>query len=246
MSRNGCRYLMLGGLAVAAVLTASRQGLVRGDGQDGPVVKAAEGGGERAEHSTSLSHTAAEAAAHNASESDRHASARAAQRHEGHPVGSPHEHEEGHTVAATIPQPLRLEHEELHEELVKATQEAGPVGEAAKAVAKVLHPHFVKEEEYALPPLGLLAPLAEGRITPEMKNAVPMSDKLKADLPEMLQEHRHIVAALETLAETAGKGDKPEYVRFAEKLKLHAQTEEQVLYPAAILVGEYLKLKPAH
>jgi len=24
---------------------------------------------------------------------------------------------------------------------------------------------------------------------------------------------------------------------------LHAQTEEEVLYPAAILVGEYLKLK---
>jgi hypothetical protein len=30
--------------------------------------------------------------------------------------------------------------------------------------------------------------------------------------------------------------------RFAEKLRLHARTEEGVLYPAAILVGEYLKL----
>lgn len=28
---------------------------------------------------------------------------------------------------------------------------------------------------------------------------------------------------------------------FAEKLKLHAQTEEEVLYPAAILLGEHLK-----
>jgi hypothetical protein len=26
-------------------------------------------------------------------------------------------------------------------------------------------------------------------------------------------------------------------------LMLHAQTEEEVLYPAAILIGEYLKLK---
>jgi hypothetical protein len=37
----------------------------------------------------------------------------------------------------------------------------------------------------------------------------------------------------------------PDHARFAEKLALHAKTEEDVLYPAAILVGEYLKLKLA-
>ncbi len=36
-----------------------------------------------------------------------------------------------------IPQPMKLEHDELHAELVKATKESGKVGEAAKAVAKV-------------------------------------------------------------------------------------------------------------
>jgi hypothetical protein len=55
-----------------------------------------------------------------------------------------------------IPQPLQLEHEELHTELVKATQAAGKLGEAARAVAQILPPHFVKEEEYALPPQPLL------------------------------------------------------------------------------------------
>jgi hypothetical protein len=33
------------------------------------------------------------------------------------------------------------------------------VGEATKAVTDVLHSHFEKEEEYALPPLGLLSSL---------------------------------------------------------------------------------------
>jgi len=143
----------------------------------------------------------------------------------------------------SIPRPLTVEHQELHEELLKGTKEPGDVGEAAKAVAELLHPHFVKEEEYALPPLGLLASLAQGKVTPEMASAIPMADKLKAELAHMLQEHRSIVAALETLAEAATKAGKSQYARFAEKLKLHAQTEEQVLYPAAILVGEYLKLK---
>jgi hypothetical protein len=32
-------------------------------------------------------------------------------------------------------------------------------------------------------------------------------------------------------------------VEFTHKLKMHAQNEEEVLYPAAILVGEYLKLR---
>ncbi len=64
---------------------------------------------------------------------------------------------------------MKLEHEELHAELVKATKAGGKIGEVAKAVARILHSHFVKEEEYVLPPLGLLPPLAEGKATPEWK-----------------------------------------------------------------------------
>ncbi len=59
----------------------------------------------------------------------------------------------------------------------------------------------------------------------------------------MLEEHRAIVGALQQLADVAIAEGKPEYAQLAERLKLHAQTEEEVLYPATILVGEYLKLK---
>ena len=142
-----------------------------------------------------------------------------------------------------IPKSIKLEHEELHEDLEEATMESGSVGDAAKAVQEVLQPHFLKEEEFALPPLGLLSKLSNGQITPEMKIAIAMADKLRAELGQMLSEHREIVARLKTLTEAALKENKLEYVQFAEKLSLHAQTEEEVLYPAAILVGEYLKLK---
>lgn len=66
-----------------------------------------------------------------------------------------------------IPEPMKVEHDELHAELVKATKAGGQTGDAAKAVAKVLHPHFVKEE-YAPPPLGLLVKLMLGNIEPKM------------------------------------------------------------------------------
>jgi hemerythrin superfamily protein len=142
-----------------------------------------------------------------------------------------------------IPKSLRSEHEELHAELMKATNEGGKVGEAAQAVARVLHPHFLKEEEYALPPLGLLSPLTEGRVTTHLQAALEMTNRLKDDLGQMFEEHKAIVAQLENLTDASRKEKKSAYIRFAEKLVLHAQMEEEVLYPAAILIGEYLRLK---
>lgn len=141
------------------------------------------------------------------------------------------------------PQSLKKEHDELHAKLARAKEVGGATGIAAKSVAKVLHPHFLKEDEYALPQLGLLQFLAEGKIFQEMEAAVAMSDRLKADLSHMLLEHKEIVAALEALIDAAKSEGKTEILPFAEELKLHAQNEEKILYPASILIGEYLKLK---
>jgi hypothetical protein len=143
----------------------------------------------------------------------------------------------------SIPEPLILEHEELHKELSAAIESGGETGRAANAVAELLHPHFVKEEEYALPPLGLLQSVAREQFEPEMVEVLSLTDRLKADLPEMVSEHQAVVAALEDLRAAAAAENKPEFGRFAEKLVLHARTEEMVFYPAAILVGEYVRTK---
>ena len=145
------------------------------------------------------------------------------------------------TVA--IPESIRIEHEELHKELATAASLPGRTGAAAAKVAGLLHPHFVKEEEFALPPLALLQPLAEGRATPDPMAMSASADRLKAEMSQMLEEHKAIVAALADLEAAATAERHPEVRRFVEKLTLHAQQEEQVLYPAAVLVGEYLKLK---
>ena len=173
---------------------------------------------------------------------DQHKAENAGAHKDAH-VTAPHrETKQDHASGIGIPQSLKTEHEELHSELAKATTAGGRAGEAAKEVARLLHPHFVKEEEYALPPLGLLRQLAEGTVTPEIAKVIAMTDRLKAELPEMLKEHKAIVAALETLAAAAKAENKPQHARFSEKLLLHAQTEEEVLYPASMLIGAYLKL----
>jgi len=142
----------------------------------------------------------------------------------------------------SIPEPLRAEHAELHAELMSATKIGGRVGEAAKEVARRLHPHFVREEEFALPPLALLGPLVTGDTAPAMADVLTLTDKLRAELPGMLAEHKEIVAALGELEAAANAENKPQYARFAEKLIQHAQTEEEVLYPAALLIGRYVRL----
>jgi hypothetical protein len=150
---------------------------------------------------------------------------------------------EDNSMPINTPQSLRAEHDELHLQLARAIEAGRATGYAAAKVEKVLAPHFLKEEEFALPPLGLLPALAEGRILPEMKAAMEMSYRLKAELGQMLLEHKQIVTALKALNEAANSEGKEGIATFAEKLMLHAQTEEKVLYPASILVGEYLNLK---
>lgn len=142
----------------------------------------------------------------------------------------------------TIPSPLQQEHEALHDELRRATQGGGEVGEAAIALASLMHPHFVKEDQFELPPLGLLGALACGECPDGMAEVLVMTDRLGAELPAMPKEHKAIVAALRRLQEVAERAGHNDIVTFAHQLAQHARTEEEVMYPAAVLVGHHVRL----
>jgi hypothetical protein len=143
----------------------------------------------------------------------------------------------------SIPQSLRTEHEEIHEALVAATRAPGRVGAAAKELAAVLDPHFERENEIALPPLGLLAPLAAGDTPAGLQEALAMTDALRKELPRMLEEHKRIRAATEKLRIAARDEKASAHERLAETLAAHARTEEEILYPAAILVGDIIRAR---
>ena len=142
----------------------------------------------------------------------------------------------------TIPTPLQQEHEALHDELRRATQAGGDVGEAASALAGLMQPHFVKEDQIALPPLGLLGALARGESPVEMAEVLMLTDRLQAELPAMLEEHKTILAALQRVQQAAERAGRSDIVAFAKQLVEHARTEEEVMYPAAVLVGHHVRL----
>lgn len=149
------------------------------------------------------------------------------------------------TSKIQIPKSIQAEHQEIHSTLVEATNAPGRVGIAAKELAEVLHPHFVREEQIALPPLGLLAPLLAGAQLPAnvVSEALAMTDSLRSELHKMLEEHTAIRAAVEKLRLAAHDEQATKYEHLAEQLALHAQTEEEVLYPAAALVGDVLRTR---
>ncbi len=171
------------------------------------------------------------------------------------PGHEPGRHRAPTTAAATAlapPPAIVAEHEHLHHQLQAAIDAGGQTGARARAVADVLLPHFDAEDAYAMPPLGLLEPLArgepvlrDGQPTPQVREAIEMAAKLRAHYDEMLAEHRAIVAALDQLIAAARAENKPEHAHFAEALKLHAQNEEQVLYPATLVLGDYLRQRVA-
>jgi iron-sulfur cluster repair protein YtfE (RIC family) len=142
-----------------------------------------------------------------------------------------------------VPESIETEHEEIHAALVEATSAPGEVGVAARQLAEVLHPHFVREEQIALPPLGLLVPLAAGApISASVRSeALAMTEQLRTEMPRMLEEHERIRAAVGKLRDAARAAGAEEAEELAETLALHARTEEEILYPAALLVGDLLQ-----
>ena len=138
---------------------------------------------------------------------------------------------------------MREEHEALHAELLRASKEPSAIGVAATELMRLMKPHIEKEERYGLPPLALLAPLAKGEVDNDMGTVLELTERLKTELPAMLAEHKLIAQALHRLIEAARKGDRVELAELAVRLVHHMRLEEEIVYPASLLVGEVVALK---
>jgi len=123
-------------------------------------------------------------------------------------------------MTLSIPASLKAEHDELHRHLAAALTAPGAVGEAAKRVAALLHSHFIDEEAFALPPLGLLAVLTGGKQITDVAEVTAMTDRLTAELPRMLTEHQAITAALRELQTAARAAGDDARARLAFELSM--------------------------
>ncbi len=144
---------------------------------------------------------------------------------------------------ARTPGSLKEERDELQSELRAAIGLGGEIGSAAKAVIERFDSHRTVEEKHALPLLGMLPLMQQDKTNGGLSDAPGMADRLRSDLPQMIGEHRQIIAALDDLISAAEKKQKKDCALLAGKMKTHIQREEEILYPTAMLVGEYARLR---
>jgi iron-sulfur cluster repair protein YtfE (RIC family) len=143
-------------------------------------------------------------------------------------------------MSEPIPSSLKADHEALRATVKRAMREPRRTGEAARKLAGLLDVHFLREEKFVLPLLALLPGLAAGKPGAVAGGVARQLDQLRAAVGQLTEEHRAITQATHALASAAEAEDKAEYVDFAQALILHAHIEEEVLYPAALVAGEFL------
>ena len=142
-----------------------------------------------------------------------------------------------------IPPSIKEEHRQLLEKVHRITLWQDSTGRAAVKLDELMQHHFREEEEYVLPPLGLLPSLAQGKLPQQRDKVIALAAKLKLQLNHMSAEHQLIKAYIDELIQVAAKENHPEAAELEKEIHKHAATEEEVFFPAAILIGEYLKLE---
>lgn len=104
--------------------------------------------------------------------------------------------------------------------------------------------HFAEEEDYALPPLGLL-PLLAGANTPEQsKDVLLLTGKPKPQTAHLSAEHQMVKAYLDELKQVTTKKNYRKSMN-PKKHFINMRIPKKKFFPAAILIGEYLKRKSA-
>lgn len=142
-----------------------------------------------------------------------------------------------------VPSSIKKEHESLLGKMNQFTLFPDSTGLYAKKLEELMVHHFKEEEDYVLPPLGLLTLITNGQLPEQTHEILLLTEKLKAQMTHLSVEHQLIKAYMDELRLAAAKDNHPGVIEFEQELHKHATIEEEILFPSAILIGEYLKLK---
>jgi hypothetical protein len=145
--------------------------------------------------------------------------------------------------AHAIPQSQIIEHEENLARLTTLAARPGPVGDIARRAVVLFKEHIARERDYILPPLTLLPYLADGKVTPDMRWAMEMTDRVRADREVIFDEHARIIAMLNELQFAAQQAHDTEAVDFARGAAVDALADSEILEPTVMLIGDVLRAR---
>src|SRR5207302_10720434 len=138
----------------------------------------------------------------------------------------------------SAPPSMEKEHEEIWQLLIEVQHLSGKTGSIAERLAKDLKIHIDKEESLALPLLGILRDIADGKLKNGVaRRASLLGSRFEKEYPGMLHGHKELRKFLERLKKAGAEEGHLTAVRFAEALEAHSQEDQDVLYAAAKVAG---------
>jgi hypothetical protein len=140
-----------------------------------------------------------------------------------------------------VPKTLRLDHDEIRLELARASMQAGRVGHAAQRLEEVCLPHFEKEEKTVYPAFSLLHDVALSGVRSDMAAVLPLVFHCTAWHDAFLTLHETIISAAEELRLALHEEQGDAFVHLIENLLSHEKIEEEVMYPAVIWMGHFMR-----
>ena len=139
-----------------------------------------------------------------------------------------------------VPSSIKREHESLLSRIKNQAISRDSSGILARQISETMSHHFKEEEEYVFPLLGILPMLAKGEVPGESQKLIGMMNHFTENSGHMIAEHQIIGVQLYELQRVSHDAGMK---KFIEDVQAHAKMEEEILFPAAILAGEYLKIK---
>jgi hypothetical protein len=142
------------------------------------------------------------------------------------------------------PAPATLHHElqQIDADLESATQVSGRLGSTARQLAGRLEAHSLRQDALVLPPLGLLLPLSRGDLSRQMAGMLPLTDRLRHELPRLLDEHMAIARLFDEFTGLAQLARRSDLYHLGRRFGTYALVREQVIYPSALVAGDLLRL----
>jgi hypothetical protein len=142
-----------------------------------------------------------------------------------------------------IPASVEMGHSDTVAHLEALGHRPGRVGSLARDTLVVFRQHIGREDAYIKPPLTLLPYLTDGKVTPEMRWAIPMAERLRADRDVILQEHNQINTLLTELRNAGRLVHDREAVDFAVTGAVESLDDMEIQEPTVLLIGAFLKLR---
>lgn len=142
-----------------------------------------------------------------------------------------------------VPEVLLAEHRLLLSAIDSLALLKDSTGVVALKLKEIMEHHFKEEEDYVFPALGTLALLAGDHIPAESDRIIQLTEKLEKQHNHMIAEHQLVKAFLEDLLRVSNSEKHQGLETFKKAVLTHAAGEELIYFPAAILVGKYLKAK---